>query len=173
MPQPGRGHEEGGGEPPGGVLELGESIKDGLRRETREETGLDIEPAAPAGACKNMARGITALVFRCKITGGELALTDETMAYRWADEHAIRDLAAEASAIRVLDALHTDHPPAVRHAIPPRRPRRPTRYSNQVQQQLLTAAGQHDHPHTELAGTTDMRPAAPLIRGEEADSTSD
>lgn len=114
--------DNGKWEPPGGVLELGESIKDGLRRETREETGLDIEPAAPAGACKNMARGITALVFRCKITGGELALTDETMAYRWADEHAIRDLAAEASAIRVLDALHTDHPPAVRHAIPPRRP---------------------------------------------------
>jgi 8-oxo-dGTP diphosphatase len=31
-------------EPPGGVLELGESIEDGLRREVREETGLDIEP---------------------------------------------------------------------------------------------------------------------------------
>ena len=31
-------------EPPGGVLELDESIEDGLRREVREETGLDIEP---------------------------------------------------------------------------------------------------------------------------------
>ena len=31
-------------EPPGGVLELAESIPDGLRREIREETGLDIEP---------------------------------------------------------------------------------------------------------------------------------
>ena len=31
-------------EPPGGVLELGESMHDGLRREVREETGLDTEP---------------------------------------------------------------------------------------------------------------------------------
>ena len=93
----------------------GESIEDGLRREAREETGLDVEPVALTGAYKNMARGIVALVFRCKVTGGELALTDETMAYRWADEHAIRERAAEAYAIRVLDALQADRPPAVRH----------------------------------------------------------
>ena len=34
------------------------------------------------GAYKNMTHGIIALVFRCKITGGELALTDETTAHR-------------------------------------------------------------------------------------------
>jgi len=107
--------DNGRWEPPGGVLELGESIEDGLRRETREETGLDVEPIALTGAYKNMARGIIALVFRCKITGGELALTDETTANRWADEHAIRELAAEVYAIRVLDALRVDATPAVRH----------------------------------------------------------
>jgi 8-oxo-dGTP diphosphatase len=31
-------------EPPSGVLELGQTIHDGLRREIREETGLNIEP---------------------------------------------------------------------------------------------------------------------------------
>ena len=35
-------------EPPGGVLELGETIEDGLRHEIREETGLHIEPVALA-----------------------------------------------------------------------------------------------------------------------------
>ena len=34
-------------EPPGGVLELDESIDAGLRREVSEETGLMIEPVAP------------------------------------------------------------------------------------------------------------------------------
>src|SRR6201999_4270975 len=55
-------------EPPGGVLELAESIEDGLRREVREETGLDVEPGALSGVYKNMSRGIIALVFRCKVT---------------------------------------------------------------------------------------------------------
>jgi ADP-ribose pyrophosphatase YjhB (NUDIX family) len=107
--------DNGKWEPPGGVLELSESIDDGLRREAREETGLDIEPVALTGVYKNMTRGIVALVFRCKITGGELAVTDETAAFGWADEHDIRELAAEVYAIRVLDALRSDPTPAVRH----------------------------------------------------------
>ncbi len=102
-------------EPPGGVLELDESIENGLRREAREETGLDIEPVALTGVYKNMTRGIVAIVFRCKITGGGLALTDETAAFRWADEHDISELAAEVYAIRVLDALRSDTTPAVRN----------------------------------------------------------
>ena len=102
-------------EPPGGVLELGESIPDGLRREVREETGLDVEPVTLTGVYKNMNRGIVALVFRCKITGGDLATTDEASAFRWAADTEIPDLAEEAYAIRVLDALNSDHPPAVRH----------------------------------------------------------
>jgi ADP-ribose pyrophosphatase YjhB (NUDIX family) len=101
-------------EPPGGVLELGESIHDGLRREVREETGLDVEPVALTGVYKNMSRGIIALVFRCKATGGQPATSDESEAFRWATETEIRSLASEAYAIRVLDALYDHTPAAVR-----------------------------------------------------------
>jgi 8-oxo-dGTP diphosphatase len=101
-------------EPPGGVLELDETIHDGLRREIREETGLDVEPIALTGVYKNMNRAIIALVFRCKITGGQLSTTDETEAFRWATETDIRELASEAYAIRILDALRDDAPAAIR-----------------------------------------------------------
>jgi 8-oxo-dGTP diphosphatase len=101
-------------EPPGGVLELGETIPDGLRREIREETGLDIEPDALTGVYKNMPRGIIALVFHCKITGGQLAANDEVTAFHWADRNDIRQLTSDAYAIRLLDALREGAAPAVR-----------------------------------------------------------
>ena len=101
-------------EPPGGVLEVGESIDDGLRREVREETGLDVEPTMLTGVYKNMKRGIIALEFRCRITGGEPSVSDETEAIRWAAEDEVPELASEAYAIRVLDALHASSPAAIR-----------------------------------------------------------
>ena len=101
-------------EPPGGVLELGETIRDGLRREVREETGLDIEPSALTGVYKNMTRAIIALVFRCKITGGALAASNEAADFRWATETEVPGLMDQAYAIRVLDALHDTAAAAVR-----------------------------------------------------------
>ena len=61
-----------------------------------------------------MPRGIVALVFRCKITGGQLTTNNEVTAFRWADDTAIRQLTTEAYAVRLLDALHPDTAPAVR-----------------------------------------------------------
>lgn len=99
---------------PGGVLEIGETITDGVRREVLEETGLIVEPLALTGVYKNMARGIVALVFRCKATGGQLSTNDEVTAFHWASEDDIRDMVSEAFAVRILDALH-EGTPAIRH----------------------------------------------------------
>jgi hypothetical protein len=90
------------------------TVGSGLRREVREETGLDVEPETLTGVYKNMKRGIVALVFRCKVTSGEPGLSDETEAFRWASESDIGKLASEAFAIRVLDALRNDGSAAIR-----------------------------------------------------------
>jgi ADP-ribose pyrophosphatase YjhB (NUDIX family) len=109
-----RRRDNGRWEPPGGVLELGESIHNGLQREVREETGLDIEPIALSGVYKNMTRAIINLVFRCKVTGGALATNDEASEFRWAAESEVPGLMDEAYAIRVLDALRENAAAAVR-----------------------------------------------------------
>ncbi|GAA2905754.1 NUDIX domain-containing protein [Streptosporangium fragile] len=106
--------DNGHWEAPGGVLERDEDITTGLLREIREETGLEVEPVTLTGVYKNMARGIVALVFRCKVIGGHLTETDEARAFCWVTAEEVRELASEAFAIRVLDAMHHDQPPAIR-----------------------------------------------------------
>lgn len=111
--------DNGAWEPPGGVLELGEAISDGLRREVREETGLDIEPERLTGVYKNMTRGIVALVFRCVISGGQLASNGEAEAFRWLSQAELDQLTrerqiSEAFAVRLLDAFRDGQAPTVR-----------------------------------------------------------
>uniref|UniRef100_UPI003F7AF8CA NUDIX hydrolase n=1 Tax=Streptosporangium sp. OZ121 TaxID=3444183 RepID=UPI003F7AF8CA len=102
-------------EAPGGVLERDEDITTGLLREIYEETGLTVEPVTLTGVYKNMTRGIVALVFRCKVVSGHLTETDEARAFRWVTADEVQELASEAFAIRVLDAMHQDQAPAIRH----------------------------------------------------------
>jgi ADP-ribose pyrophosphatase YjhB (NUDIX family) len=113
-----RRRDNGHWEPPGGVLEAGETIPDGLRREVLEETGLTIAlPAALTGVYKNMTGLVVCLVFRCEAVAGRPATGDETSALRWATRREVTELADEAYAIRVLDALDRaggTSPPAVR-----------------------------------------------------------
>ncbi|WP_322747089.1 MULTISPECIES: NUDIX hydrolase [unclassified Frankia] len=100
-------------EPPGGVLELGESIDSGLRREVEEETGLLVAAEALTGVYKNMRLAVVALVFRCHVIGGTIRTSDETSRLRWMTPDDVRNDMAEAYAVRVLDALN-DGPPAIR-----------------------------------------------------------
>ena len=103
--------DNGKWEAPGGVLELEESIHDGVRREVLEETGLLVEPEALTGVYKNMPRGIVALVFRVRQVGGTARpITDETVQLDWLTPEQVRESCDEAYAIRVLDALSNAGP---------------------------------------------------------------
>ncbi|NAS23925.1 NUDIX domain-containing protein [Herbidospora sp. NEAU-GS84] len=106
--------DNGHWEAPGGVLERDEDITTGLRREVREETGLEIEAEALTGVYKHMTRGIVALVFRCRAVSGTLTANDESRAFRWVTADEVTSVASEAFAIRVLDAMKSAGRPAIR-----------------------------------------------------------
>jgi ADP-ribose pyrophosphatase YjhB (NUDIX family) len=85
---------------PGGLLELGESLIEGVAREVREETGLLVEPlelvdlidrihreAAPE-AWRETARVRYHYViadYLCRVTGGELRAASDADAVRWVE----------------------------------------------------------------------------------------
>ena len=83
---------------PGGALELGERLEDGVRREVSEETGLDVEPVEivavfdhisheepdGAGAAPGRVRFHYVLVdYRCRVVSGTLASATDVTEARW------------------------------------------------------------------------------------------
>ncbi|NUT34050.1 MAG: NUDIX domain-containing protein, partial [Hamadaea sp.] len=72
--------DNGRWELPGGVLELEESIPDGMKREVLEETGVHVEPVRLTGVYKNIKVGVVALVFRARYVSGTPTTTDESQA---------------------------------------------------------------------------------------------
>jgi 8-oxo-dGTP diphosphatase len=105
-----RRHDNGTWEPPGGVLELEETIHEGLIREVLEKTGLVVEPEFVSGLYKNMKRGILAVVFRCHVVSGELRLSGEMTDFRWLRPEEVPAYTSQVLGARVLDAYRSDGP---------------------------------------------------------------
>lgn len=108
-----RRRDNGHWEPPGGILELEESIEEGLVREVLEETGLLVRPVRLTGVYKNMVRGIVALVFHCQLLEREAKVSEEVAELRWLAAAELSEYMDEAYAVRMLDALE-DGSPTVR-----------------------------------------------------------
>jgi ADP-ribose pyrophosphatase YjhB (NUDIX family) len=73
----------------GGFLGEGEAPLDGLRRELREETGLEIEPGAYLGAYVDSygetGTAVLNLVFEARVLAGDMAPADDVAELRWFD----------------------------------------------------------------------------------------
>jgi 8-oxo-dGTP diphosphatase len=106
--------DNGRWEPPGGVLEMNESIPEGVAREVREETGLSVELTRLTGVYKNMVRGVVAIMFRARVTGGTLSASDESSCVEWWTPEDVAERMDPAYAVRLLDALQENADPAVR-----------------------------------------------------------
>ena len=76
---------------PGGVLELGELVREAAIREAREETGLIVEPEALLGVYDRILRNAEQRVqyhyvlidFLCRRVGGELKAASDAAEVRW------------------------------------------------------------------------------------------
>jgi 8-oxo-dGTP diphosphatase len=109
-----RRRDNGDWEPPGGGLERDEDIITGLRREVREETGLEVTQPVLTSVYKNMRRIVVSLTFWCTIASGELTANSEVTEFRWVTADEAAKLCCEAFIMRVTDAMNIHDRPAVR-----------------------------------------------------------
>jgi 8-oxo-dGTP diphosphatase len=76
---------------PGGVLEVGELVREAAIREAREETGLTVEPGELLGVYDRVLRDPSGRVqyhyvlvdFLCRRVAGDLAAADDAAEVRW------------------------------------------------------------------------------------------
>ena len=102
--------DNGHWEPPGGVVEHGETIAEALRREVEEETGFVVDVGPLTGVYQNMTRDIVAMFFRCQTTGGAARTSDESSRVEWLNLEDLTEAMDEAYSVRILDALEsTNH----------------------------------------------------------------
>lgn len=97
-----------GWETPGGRLEVGEEIVDGLKREIKEETGLSVKILFPFNAFSaNVERedSIIGINYLAEYNGGEVKIDiNEHSCYQWIDMSNMRKLKDSIGLQKEIDA---------------------------------------------------------------------
>jgi 8-oxo-dGTP diphosphatase len=91
---------------PGGMLELGEELRDGVRREVLEETGLHVEPGEVLDVFDSIFRDeqgrtqyhYVLIDYGCRVISGEARAGSDVSEVRWVQGY-------EVSALRLRDSI--------------------------------------------------------------------
>jgi ADP-ribose pyrophosphatase YjhB (NUDIX family) len=99
---------------PGGLLEVGESLTEGVKREVREETGLVVEPVELIDLIDKIHRENNRVRYHyviadylCSVTGGQLLAASDADAVRWverAEWNSHSALRLDPVTVRVIEA---------------------------------------------------------------------
>ena len=87
---------------PGGALELGETLEEGVCREVLEETGLIVEPISIVEVFDRISRDVEGRVqyhyvlvdYLCRVSGGTLACATDAADARWATLEELEPIAS-------------------------------------------------------------------------------
>ena len=90
---------------PGGGLELGETVEEGVCREVREETGLEVEVDHLVGVYSKPQKQEIVLTFLCRTLGGTLTATEESRECRYFLPETMPVNTLPKHRQRVMDAL--------------------------------------------------------------------
>jgi len=87
---------------PGGGLEPGETIEEGIKREVREETQLEIDLMTPLPPFERIVRSedkvslhVIYIDYRARVTGGSLKLGSDVGEARWIEKERIPQIWGE------------------------------------------------------------------------------
>ena len=96
---------------PGGALETGESLADGVCREVREETGLEVRPLGILEVFERIMRDASGAAeyhyvlidYMCRITGGDLRPGDDVCAVEWVKRRNLPKLRITEGTLGVIE----------------------------------------------------------------------
>jgi ADP-ribose pyrophosphatase YjhB (NUDIX family) len=95
---------------PGGVLEVGETLADGVLRETREETGLEVELISVVEIFERIMRDASGACeyhyvlvdYLCRPAGGALAPADDVSRVEWVERARLGEFKITEGTVPVI-----------------------------------------------------------------------
>ncbi|MGB9457116.1 MAG: NUDIX hydrolase [Bryobacteraceae bacterium] len=111
MAQRGKQPLKGAWSLPGGALETGESLDAAVRREVREETGLEVKPVKVFEIFERIIRDsrgapeyhYVLIDYICRVTGGVLRAGDDVCRVEWVRQRDLKELEITEGTLAVIE----------------------------------------------------------------------